>query len=393
MVKLLIDFIRFLYTLAPLLMALGVLVLLAVLLSKSIRRHAAVYYTVFAIPFAMVAIPFTGRLLGVEMFSFGRVPFLGGVIRDYIHAGTLGFPLLIIIMYTGALNPRNSTVRKLLGIRRELSILSGFPILTHSLIRVTNSFPAALRFFTDNEGYMAGGNVISPLGAGMSNFSLVLGILLLILFLPLWVTSFGSVRKRMGSVRWKKLQRWSYVLYALLFIHAMGLQVGGLLNPRGGRHAQVENIQATGNHGIEAENIRNQTGAGNSETQANPEMRGRGRSREAAGSGRETRTEPANRPDGRERMHENRETGAGERDHAPNVQTEGGRGNNAGVSAGAGRGGHVQSAGFADIKTGPQTGQYIHIVSLVLIFGSYLYLRLRKERKDRAKRKSQTAEA
>ncbi|MDR1172398.1 MAG: ferric reductase-like transmembrane domain-containing protein [Bacteroidales bacterium] len=384
MVKLFIDFIQFLYTLAPLFVALGVLTLLAVLLSKSIKRHATVYYIVFAIPFALVAIPFIGRLLGVEMFSFGRIPFLGGLMRDYIHAGTLGFPLLIIIMYTGALNPKNPIVKKLLGIRKELSILSGFPILTHSLIRVTNNFPAALKFFTDNEGYMAGGNVTSPLGAGISNFSLVLGIVLLILFLPLWVTSFDSVRKRIGGVRWKKLQRWSYVLYALLFVHAMALQVGGLLNPRGGRHVQIENVQAV-------ENIRSQTGAENDETRANPERRGRGR--EAAESDRETRTEPANRPDGRERVRENKETDAGGRDHVRDIQPEGGLSNNAGVSAAPGRGGHGQSVGFADIKTSPQARQYIHIISLVLIFGSYLYLRLRKAGTDGAKRKSQTAEA
>jgi DMSO/TMAO reductase YedYZ heme-binding membrane subunit len=390
MVKLLIDFIQFIYTLAPLLVALGVLTLLAVLLSKSIKRHAMVYYIVFAIPFAMVAIPFIGRLVGIEMFSFSRIPFLGGIIRDYIHAGTLGFPLLIIIMYMGALNPRNSTVQKLMSIRKELSILSGFPILTHSLIRVPGGFPRALNWFFDSE---AGGNVASTLGAGISNFSLVLGIVLLALFLPLWITSFDSVHKRMGGVKWKKLQRWSYVLYALLFIHAMGIQIGGMLNPRGGRPAQVENVQAMDNNRTEAENIRNQTEAGNSEAQANPERRGRGRGREAAESNHETQTEPANHPAGRERARENRETDAGERDNVRNVQPEGGRSDNAGVSTAPGRGGHGQSTGFADIKTGPQAKRHIHIISLVLIFGSYLYLRLRKARTDRANRKSQTAEA
>ncbi|MDR1341353.1 MAG: hypothetical protein LBK58_15070 [Prevotellaceae bacterium] len=375
MVKLLIDFIQFLYTLAPLLVVLGVLTLLAVLLSKSIKRHATVYYIIFAIPFALVAIPFTGRLFGIEMFNFVRIPFLGGLIRDYIHAGTLGFPLLIIIMYTGALNPKNPVVKKLLGIRKELSILSGFPILTHSLIRVPGSFPRALNYFFDSE---AGGNVTSPLGAGISNFSLVLGIILLALFLPLWITSFDSVHKRMGGVRWKKLQRWSYVLYVLLFIHAMGLQVGGLLNPRGGRHAQTESVQT--------ENIRNQTGTGNSETQASPERHGRGKGIEAAESDHETRTEPANR------VHETGESDAGERNNALAIQPEGGRSNNA-VSTAPGRGGHGQSIGFADIKVSPQARQYIHIISLVLIFGSYLYLRLRKAGTDRAKRKSRTAEA
>jgi DMSO/TMAO reductase YedYZ heme-binding membrane subunit len=340
MVKLLIDLIQFLYTLAPLLMALGVLTLLAVLLSKSIKRYATVYYIVFAIPFALVAIPFIGRLMGIEMFSFSRIPFLGGIIRDYIHAGTLGFPLLIIIMYTGALNPRNSIAKKLLSIRKELSILSGFPILTHSLIRVTGNFPRALNYFIDSE---ASGKVANALGAGISNFSFVLGILMLALFIPLWVTSFDSVHKRMGGVKWKKLQQWSYVLYATLFIHAMGIQVGSMLNPRGGRGAERPAVEVT---------------ATTAETVESPARRNRGNSELQEGSERGG--------------HDNRNTVH----PAANSNT----GNRAEAASPAGRGRHQQSRGFADITVSSQAKQYIHIASLLLIFGSYLYLRVKKAR-------------
>jgi len=306
MIKLLIDFIQFLNTLAPLLVSLTILTLLAILLSKSIKKHAMTYYIVLAIPFVLVAIPFVGRMFGLELFNFNRIPFLGGILRDYIHMGTLGFPLLIIIMYIGALSPKNPYVKRLLSIRKELSIISGFPVLTHSLIRVTGNFPNSLRFFTDNAGYMETTKVTNELGAGITNFSLVLGILMLALFLPLWVTSFDSVRTRMGNVKWKKLQRWAYVLYVTLFIHAMGLQIGYMLNPREGHPA------AAARPAVEA--------------QANTAMRG--------GSGGNNAT-----------------TG-----HDP-----------------------VISIGFSDIKVSPQTKRYIHITSLVLIFGSYLYLRTRKK--------------
>jgi DMSO/TMAO reductase YedYZ heme-binding membrane subunit len=351
MVKLLIDFIQFLYTLAPLFMALGVLTLLAVLLSKSIKRHATVYYIVFAIPFALVAIPFIGRLFGVQISIFNGIPFLGNITRDYIHAGTLGFPLLVIIMYMGALNPKYPIVKKLLSIRKELSILSGFPILTHSLIRVPGGFPRALNWFFDSE---AGGNVASPLGAGISNFSLVLGIVLLALFLPLWITSFDSVHKRMGGIKWKKLQRWSYVLYVLLFIHAMGLQVGGLLNPRGGRTAPAAAVEATAETATVAETVTLATVAETARNHArreNPEGQG---SVEKGRRGNRNEVQPA--------------TGSNN------------DGNRAESARPAGRGGHQQSPGFSDITVSSQTKRYIHIASLLLIFGSYLYLRMRKAR-------------
>jgi DMSO/TMAO reductase YedYZ heme-binding membrane subunit len=333
MIKLLIDALQCLYTLAPLLTALGVFGVLAVLLAKSIKRHAVAYYLVFSIPFALVAIPFVGRLLGVEMFNFGRLPFLGALLRDYIHMGTLGFPLLIIIMYMGALNHRNPYVKKLLSIRKELSILSGFPILTHALIRVTNTFPPALRFFTDHGAYLENTPVSSPLGAGISNFSFVLGVLMLALFLPLWITSFDALRKRMGSRRWKALQRWSYVLYAMLFIHAMGIQVGAALNPREGRRAPAT-AQVTA--APAADTTATRPPRGNTDGQARTER---------AGSDTTSRAAAAPPP--------------------------------------ANRGGHQAAMGFADIKATPQVRRWIHIASLLLIFGSYLYLRLRKARKER----------
>jgi DMSO/TMAO reductase YedYZ heme-binding membrane subunit len=316
MVKLLFDFIQFLNTLAPLLVALGVLTLLAVLLSKSIKKYAVIYYIAFALPF----IPFFLRLFGIEVFSFSRIPLLGGITRDYVHAGTLGFPLLVIIMYMGALDMKILWVKKLMSIRKELSIISGFPILTHAIVRF-NQGVNGLRFFTDNEAYMAGGKVTSALGAGISSFSFVLGILMLALFLLLWVTSFDFVHKRMGGARWKKLQRWSYVLYAMLFIHAMGIQAGSMLNPRGGVRPQpAVEVTAT------------MPDSGSSSSSSSSSSRHTEAAQVPAGSGRQ------------------------------------------------------QSQGFADITVSPQTKRYIHIASLLLIFGSYLYLRLRKAKQKAAKK-------
>ena len=242
MVKLFIEFFEFLRSTAPLLTSVAFFTLASILLAKSIKKHSLIYYIVLAIPFLMVAIPAVFRWFGIQTFSLTSVPVLGQIFRDYIHMGALGHPLLIIIMYMGALDPKIPAVKKLMSIRKELSIICGFPILTHSIIRVTANFPNGLKFFTNNEEYLATTRVVSELGAGFSSFSFVLGILILALFLPLWITSFDPVHKRMGTKNWKKLQQWSYVLYVTLFIHAMGIQIGGMLNPRGGA-APVQTTQ------------------------------------------------------------------------------------------------------------------------------------------------------
>jgi DMSO/TMAO reductase YedYZ heme-binding membrane subunit len=331
MVKILIDLLEFLRSCAPLLTSLAVLTVLCILLSKSIKKHATVYYLVLAIPFALVALPFTCRLMGIETVSFTGIPILGELIRDYIHMGTFGHPLLIIIMYMGALDPKIPGVKKLLSIRKELSIISGFPVLAHSLIRVTTSVPASFTFFANHSEYMANTKVASELGAGISSFSFLLGILMLLIFIPLWVTSFDWVHKRMSNVKWRKLQKWAYVLYATLFIHAMCIQIGGLLNPRGGGAPRPATVETT---------------VAETRPETRPSTTGH--------SGRGSRPDTV-KPD------------------TTNTQPP--------QMARPATGGRMPAKGFSDIKVSAPVRGYIHIISLILIFGSYLYLRLRKAKR------------
>lgn len=343
MVKLLIDLLEFLRACAPLLTSTLILTLLCVLLSKSIKKHATVYYLVLAIPFLLVAVPFIGRLMGMEVSGFTGVPILGVIVRDYIHMGEFGHPLLIIIMYMGALSPRLPFVKNLMSIRKELSIIVGFPVLTHSLIRVSNGFPNSLKYFTNHSEYMETARVTNEVGAAISNFSLVLGIVMLALFLPLWITSFNSIHKRMGNVNWKKLQKWSYVLYATLFIHAMGIQVGGMLNPRGGGHGprpQTEVVADNNN----AREQRSESGRPSGES-------GRPSGESGRSSGESGRSSEGGRQQGQ----------------TATPQAQGGR-----------TGGRVQAKTFTGFTVDQSTKRHINIATLVLIYGSYLFLRIRK---------------
>lgn len=344
MVKVILDLLQFLLSCAPLLTATAFFGLLSVWLSWSIKKHSKVYYFILAIPFALVAVPTVMRWCGVPVMSFTAIPVLGQIVRDYIHMGTFGHPLLIIIMYMGALDPKIGFVKRLMSIRKELSIICGFPVLTHSLIRVANTFPNALKFFFDNESYMTTARVSSELGAGISNFSFVLGILMLALFLPLWITSFDSVHKRMGTAKWKKFQKWAYVLYAFLFIHAMGIEIGGILNPRGGS-AQKPAV------GVSAQSaVHSNRSEGEGSVMAEK-------------SDRNGQTALA-------------DTGT---TLTPPVVTS-----SAVVPAASSS--RRQTKGFADIQVSAKIKQIINVGSLLLIYGSYLWLRLRKARRIKAKR-------
>ena len=341
MIKILFELLEFLRSCAPLLFCLGVITLFFVLLAKSIKKHAVIYYTVFSIPFLLYLITFFGGLMDLKTPSFITIPVLGEIIRDYIHVGALAHPMLIIIMYVGALDAKIPFVKKLLSIRKEISIISGFPILTHSLVRVMGNFPNSLKYFTNNAEYMETARFTNELGLGISNFSFVIGIFLVILFVPLWVTSFDWVRKHMSGATWKKLQKWSYVLYALLFVHAIGIQVGGMLNPR--FPVQRPTVEAT---------------APATQTAAEGRPEKRGESQQAAA------VQMSERP-------VVQQAAQGQVSQQPTNR-------------------RAPSKGISDINVSRQARQHIHISSLLLIYGSYLFFRLRKAKKTK-QRKLKTA--
>ncbi len=386
MIKVVLDLVSLLRTTFPLLFSALFFALVFILLAKSIKKYYYVYYTLFAIPFLLVAVPFFLRLCGVETsFNFTRIPVLGEILRDYIHMGSLGHPLLIVIMYMGALDTRKTYVKRLMSIRKEISIISGFPILTHSLIRSFNNFPRALKYFTNHNEFMENSNAPSALGVGISNTVLVLGIVMLVLFFVLWVTSFDAVHRRMGGVKWKKVQKWSYVLYALLFIHAMGIVVGGMMNPRGGHQAAA---QAT----VEVTAQATAPAAPSDEAGARGERRNRAQGEHATEVSQAGRSPEQNgEATGERRGRSNREAaaseqGGGERTpHAARAEQQEKAATTAQVQPQQQQG-HTPTKGLTDIQISQEARQWISFWSLILIYGSYLILRVRKARKKAAKK-------
>ena len=57
--------------------------------------------------------------------------------------------------------------------------------------------------------------------------------------LPLMITSFKAVRKKMKPKSWKKLQRSAYVFYGLIYVHTMLLYVPMV---QAGRSAYIVNV-------------------------------------------------------------------------------------------------------------------------------------------------------
>ncbi|MDR1814579.1 MAG: hypothetical protein LBR18_07000 [Tannerella sp.] len=322
MVKLLFQLLTWLVENLPLITSLATLTLIFMLLAKSIKKHPYVYYTIFALPALLF---FARSFFGSEgIFAFSRGGVIGQIMREYVHFSGFSFPLLIIIMFIGALPLSNPYVKRLMMIRKELSIISGFPVLVHIWVRWGMGIGTFEYFFGSGEAAVRGGA-----GAIYANSAYLLGAVMSVLFLILWITSFDFVHRWLGGVRWKKIQWWSYVLYAMIFTHSILLSVSRLVGGgRGGGHG----------HG----------GGG-----------GRGGHGGGGGHG------------GREMAHQ---AGEAFRHGAESIRQGGEM---------ASQNGSAHSGGEMTLAT------VIGIISVCLIFGAYLFLRLRKARKDATKKTEQ----
>lgn len=236
MIQTVLDFLGFMFRLSPFLVSLIVYVVLAILLTKNIRKHEKSYYWVFGILSAGYAIPMVLDICGVEIpdeWNITSLPLMDQIVGgELVHARFFIHPMIVIIMYMGALNLKNSYVAGLMSIRKQLSIIVGFPVIAHGIKRVYYTFPNSWDFFVNHDEYMAerGEYVNSMLGTTISNIALFAGIFIVIIFIVLWITSFNYFQKNFKRKTWKKIQRSAYVLYALLFIQSFGLHLSGLIN-------------------------------------------------------------------------------------------------------------------------------------------------------------------
>jgi DMSO/TMAO reductase YedYZ heme-binding membrane subunit len=108
--------------------------------------------------------------------------------------GFLGLSFFYIVMITGALPKKHKLRIKFMGLRREYSII-GFIVIT----------PHALKYILQ---FLDGTRSIEWFG-----------LISFVIMIPLFITSFQVIRKKMKVSSWKLLQSLAYIVYILLFIH------------------------------------------------------------------------------------------------------------------------------------------------------------------------------
>ncbi len=164
------------------------------LLEKPIKKHATLFYI------ATIII----SVLSVLAPKKGLPFVIDYLVKNILARGTLAGALFILVM-VASVCPAAKLRGLLLRTRGEMAIIAALLTLIHNISYGKNYFVA---LFTK----------ISDLDAPRI-FAAVLSLVMIVLLIPLTVTSFMVIRKKMNPKKWKSLQRLSYIFYGLLFIH------------------------------------------------------------------------------------------------------------------------------------------------------------------------------
>lgn len=133
------------------------------------------------------------------------------VINPMISGGALSGALFVLVMFAGVFAPGTYPAKTFMPLRAPLSIIGGILAICHA---VSYGKSYVLRLFNNPASF-----------DGYTVFYFAASVVLLLIMIPLFVTSFKKIRRKMDGKKWKKLQRWAYVFYGLLYLHVMLIAV------------------------------------------------------------------------------------------------------------------------------------------------------------------------
>lgn len=172
-----------------------------VVFHKSIKRMPVMFYLLTT---GVVLYLFGSYLLNV--YEWWPDWFMNYIVLQFSR-GSLSTAVFALVMYLGVFNAKKPYVLHLKSIRGEMSIIGCILALGHNVYYGIYYF---VHLFT-NTSELELPYIIATCTT----------LILILIMLPLMITSFRCVRRRMKTSNWKKLQRISYVFYVLLYVHIM----------------------------------------------------------------------------------------------------------------------------------------------------------------------------
>ena len=115
----------------------------------------------------------------------------------------------MVVMYLGVITKHNKLSRKLMSVRGEISIIGSLLTLSHNVVFGVKYFPM---LFTNPKAMPTRELIASSIT-----------LCLLAMLIPLFITSFKVVRRKMSGKTWKKIQRMAYLFFIGIYVHIMVL--------------------------------------------------------------------------------------------------------------------------------------------------------------------------
>lgn len=166
-------------------------------LSLNIKKNIKTFY-ILAVIITILSIGYN-ILYVFSGNEISRILFLG---NQLFAKGFLSTGLFIIVMFTGALSTKWFIKKPLTILRGEIAIIACIFIIPHM-------FESLLFWLV---GIYNSQNLL---------LILIVGIITFVIAIPLCITSFKRIKMKMNPKRWKKIQKWSYLFYFLVYFHIM----------------------------------------------------------------------------------------------------------------------------------------------------------------------------
>ncbi|MCR5585013.1 MAG: ferric reductase-like transmembrane domain-containing protein, partial [Lachnospiraceae bacterium] len=167
-------------------------------LGTSLRKHSVPYYLGTAV--------LTLAVIILDLAGVRYIGFLADWIMPIITKGSLAGAIFVIVMWGGALPNGNKVLKLIMPIRGQLSIIASILVFAHAV-----TFKTYIISLFTKPGSLSGTKLLAS----------ICSALLILIMLPLFITSFKNIRKKMNPKRWKNLQRFAYAFYALILAHIL----------------------------------------------------------------------------------------------------------------------------------------------------------------------------
>lgn len=171
--------------------------------ADAIKKHPGVFYIGIYVWCGAVVMYFN---LGYDQ----KFPeWFNDYFMNIFSRGIFSTATFMVVMFLGVITKHNKLSRKLMSVRGEISIMGSLIVLNHTVVFGVHYFPM---LFT-NPAAMPTRQMIAA----------IVTLILLAMLIPLLITSFKSVRRKMNGKTWKNIQRMAYPFFIGIYVHIMVL--------------------------------------------------------------------------------------------------------------------------------------------------------------------------